>query len=466
MAQTHSLDLESSSSQYASISDASQTGLDITGDFTIEGWIKIESSPASNTFYAIFNKGDATGTDGGYGFEYGNASGTLRLRAYWYNAPSNFSRVYKDITLNTGTWYHVACTVNVGTASGSTIYVNGLNYSVTVEASSATSINNNSKDAQIGISKDGQYFDGLLKDVRVFSNIRSQSEIIADAYTENVSDANLQGEWNFNNAYTDSSGNGNTLTASGSPVFSTNIPWENATQISGSTYLDTDLVAYWSMDESSGNALDSVGSRDLTNNNTVTYVSGKIENAAQFNGTNQSLTRSTETLGIANSWGIRTWVKFDTEDDAQQIIEFKQNSGDNNRIALNRQADNTLIVTLVNSSVTGYKQYYGNTELLSGIYYQIIVTYNGIVLDLYINNIFQTVTKTLDQAVTQTDTSRNIRLATYDGGGDLLDGEMDETCYYSRYLHFGDVLDLYSNGSGIPYEVTTGGANSGFFNFM
>jgi len=39
-----SIDLERSSSQYLSITDASQTGLDFTGDFTIEGWVKLESS--------------------------------------------------------------------------------------------------------------------------------------------------------------------------------------------------------------------------------------------------------------------------------------------------------------------------------------------------------------------------------------------------------------------------------------
>ena len=35
MANTHSLDLERGSNQYASIADAAQTGLDLSGDFTI-----------------------------------------------------------------------------------------------------------------------------------------------------------------------------------------------------------------------------------------------------------------------------------------------------------------------------------------------------------------------------------------------------------------------------------------------
>ena len=58
MANSHSLDLESSSSQYASITDASQTGLDITGDLTIELWAKFESLPSEYN-YSIVSKWEA-----------------------------------------------------------------------------------------------------------------------------------------------------------------------------------------------------------------------------------------------------------------------------------------------------------------------------------------------------------------------------------------------------------------------
>ena len=40
----------------------------------------------------------------------------------------------------------------------------------------------------------------------------------------------------------------------------------------------TNLVSYWSFDESSGNASDTVSGNTLTNNNTVTYSSAKIRN--------------------------------------------------------------------------------------------------------------------------------------------------------------------------------------------
>ena len=47
MANTYSLDLELTSSQYAYIADGDQTGLDITGDFTYEMWIKLEQLPST-----------------------------------------------------------------------------------------------------------------------------------------------------------------------------------------------------------------------------------------------------------------------------------------------------------------------------------------------------------------------------------------------------------------------------------
>src|SRR3990167_551156 len=58
--------------------------------------------------------------------------------------------------------------------------------------------------------------------------------------------------------------------------------------------LDTNLVAYWKMDESSGDATDSVASHTLTNTN-VTYGTGKINNGAAFNSTGDSLRTTTDT---------------------------------------------------------------------------------------------------------------------------------------------------------------------------
>lgn len=224
MAQTHSLDLELSSSQYASITDASQTGLDVTGDMTIEAWINLESLPSSGETYAIAAKYLTTGNQRAYMFEVHNNGGTVGLRLVISSDGTSTNIDLHDFAFSftTGTWYHVAITFDASAAT-TEAFINVSSQGTNVDTE--TSIHNSTGAFTIGaFANPGGYFDGLIKDVRVFSDIRTQAEIQSDARTENVSDANLVGEWNFNNDYTDSSGNSNTLTASGSPVFSTNIP--------------------------------------------------------------------------------------------------------------------------------------------------------------------------------------------------------------------------------------------------
>lgn len=222
-APTHSLDLESGSSQQASITDASQTGLDLSTTGTIQAWIRIEDLPGANSSRVIVSK-DAD-SDRGYQFSIRNTGGSYFLRSVISSDGTTAEVDDVAWTPTTATHYFVMWTYN-GTAGEIKFYVNCLQIGTT-QTATASSLHNTDANFRVGAfnTTAEQFFDGLIKDVRVFSDVRSQAECIADAYTENVSDANLQGEWNFNNAYTDSSGNGNTLTATNSPVFSTTVPW-------------------------------------------------------------------------------------------------------------------------------------------------------------------------------------------------------------------------------------------------
>jgi len=226
MANTNSLDLELDSSQYAGISDATQTGLDITGDITIEAWIKVESTPAAGVYYPIVTKGH-TSTKRGYYFEYHKSGGgTERLGCLISDNGSSVSEHYKSFAPTTGVWYHVAMTydVSAGTAE---FFVNGSTLGTV--ASGKTSIFDNDGEFHIG-ENEGAYFDGLVDEVRVWNDIRTSGEISANYQTELVGDeANLVGYWKFNNNYLDETTNNNDLTSSGSPVFSTDVPFTGAT---------------------------------------------------------------------------------------------------------------------------------------------------------------------------------------------------------------------------------------------
>ena len=78
---------------------------------------------------------------------------------------------------------------------------------------------------------------------------------------------------------------------------------------SGSTLL-TGLVSYWPLDEESGTRYDSVGSNDLTDNNTVGFDTGVNGAAASFVAANgESLSRASFDPGAV--WTASYWVRLD-----------------------------------------------------------------------------------------------------------------------------------------------------------
>ena len=211
-------DLESSSSQYFSATDS--VSLSITGDLTISCWTKLESSPGNNEGRYFVSKHNTGGSAFAYSFNYSNVAGTYKLRLQIGSGGSQ-ATVTVDKTLTEGTWYYVAV---VYTASGGTadFYVDGVQTG-TQQSGLGTSIGDNTSDLTIGTSSPfgaDQFFDGKIKDVRLWAEARSSSEIAADFDTElNGTETNLKAYWKLDNSLTDSTANANTLTNNASATF-------------------------------------------------------------------------------------------------------------------------------------------------------------------------------------------------------------------------------------------------------
>lgn len=229
---THSLDLEAGSFQYASISDGSQSGLDITGNMTLSIWLKPESQTEE---YLISKWKD--GSNLSYRLMYQIDSGPRLIFSNSSNG-SNVSNLIINQTLSNGTWYNITAVKSGSTAE---IYVNGSSIgSGTINGSTA---NTDSKfsigSAFLSNETPLGYVDGLVDDARVWARALSGTEV-SNLYSDpgNFSNgSDLKGWWKFNSGYTDASGTGNTLTASNSPVFSTDIPFTGASS-------STTTVAY------------------------------------------------------------------------------------------------------------------------------------------------------------------------------------------------------------------------------
>jgi hypothetical protein len=226
MSNTHSLDLELSSSQYASRADTAS--LSITTNFTIEAWIKLEQlSSTAGTNFEIVAKYDST-DEAAYRFVI--TTGDDKMNLIFWEDNTTLTQISCDTAFvggDVGVWRHVAVSVDISEASG-TFYIDSAAKADTVVDNSATVMRDTTSSFRIGANGLGggaQFFDGKIDDVRVWNDIRSSGEI-ANNYKGEISpsSANLAANWRLNNDYTDPV-NSNTLTGSGSPVFSTDVPF-------------------------------------------------------------------------------------------------------------------------------------------------------------------------------------------------------------------------------------------------
>ena len=233
MANTHSLDLELSSSQYASITDVAQTGLDITGDISLEAWIKIEQLPSvAGTAFLISGKWTSDTGKRGYRFR---ITTTDTLEFAWSGEGPTENTLTSNAAIvdagSVGKWVHVAVTFTAATPTG-VLYKNAASVASTVSGTQ-TSINNNAEPYAIGATNitgtPASFFDGLMDEVRVWNDVRTGAEILSNYLAELVgSESNLVAYHKLNNDYLDETSNNNDLTASGSPAFTSDVPFPTA----------------------------------------------------------------------------------------------------------------------------------------------------------------------------------------------------------------------------------------------
>jgi len=233
---THSADLESDSSQYASINNADQTGLALNGDFTLMAWAKPESLSGSQM---IVGKNLPFFDDSGYtlGLNGGNffvSIGSGSSNTTWQ--PSYGTE------LAVGTWTHVALTYKESTGA-LTLYTNGSYYASTTGITTLSSANG----AQFCIGSAAYTcpnypWDGLVDDVRVYNIELSSSDISSTYNCALVGDeAGLVGYWKLDNSLLDETTNNNDLTNNGSFVFSTDV---NFTDNCGGAVTGTELIVF------------------------------------------------------------------------------------------------------------------------------------------------------------------------------------------------------------------------------
>lgn len=227
MANTHSLDLEFSSSQYAYVAD--NADVSVTGDITMEAWINLETK---DIFQYIAGKWLGT-TTYSYVFDIENANNYLEFRVSDDGTTDDTHfQVWRSTTKidTTSLWYHVATNFDIS-GETSNFIINGSEEAGTKTTGSTlgASIYDSNSDFSIG-SVNGagtgysNFLDGKIDEVRLWDDVRNEAEIDDNKCIELAgNEANLVGYWKFNEDATDSCKSSD-LTLVGSPSYSVDYP--------------------------------------------------------------------------------------------------------------------------------------------------------------------------------------------------------------------------------------------------
>lgn len=403
------LDLESTSSQYAGIADASQTGLDLTGDFSINLWMKFESLPANGAEMSLVTK-DNTSTQRNYNTAIYNNAGTYR----WYldtfgNAGTEST--YWNYNPSVDTWYHIVYTYVVanGVATAGNFYINGVSQGASTVASGATnntSLNNCTAAFQIGVRNSAGYLDGIIDEVGVIPRVLTSDEIYS-LYKTGVK--KLNGQVNLN-------------------------PELESTSLRG----DANLVQYTRFE---GNSTATVGNTGTDTNITYGTDYGKFGQGALFNGTSSKIVLpaiATQTDGT-----ISVWVKFSNLGTDSFIISNRNlasATGYMFQLTINTSKQLTLLVR--NSGNTAWSINLTSTNTMqTGQYYLVTWTWGSGGHNVYVNSNLWMSTTTTNSVFDNTNT---IIIGLASDGNYPLSGNVDDYGIFSRALTSTEISNLYN----------------------
>jgi Concanavalin A-like lectin/glucanases superfamily len=220
-------------------------------------------------------------------------------------------------------------------------------------------------------------------------------------------------------------------------------------------------VAYWPMDESSGDAYDSVGDSDLTNTN-VTFGAGLIGNCAIFNGTSAILDRphaQLSALKFTGSFSFSFWLnltslptgktyiimgkfQFTGGNERQYVIAYEDNGGGGYNLFANLSADG-LSSTKYNFTVT----------LATATWLHIVATFDAPTGDvkMYLGG---SLLGTVGGVITSLfDGTAPFRMGNTPNNSFWLDGKLDIVAAWDRVITQAEVTALYNGGAGAAPDL-------------
>jgi hypothetical protein len=412
-----------------------------TSDFTIETWIYPNS--LSGRLWFFDSNSDNVDLNGNGGLFYYNAG--------IYSSATN-------TVISMGAWHHIALVRLSGTV---TLYVNGS--SVMSQAGIGfNSSSNRAIEIAYSSSQGNGYFNGLMTNFRVVKGTAvytsaftpSTSPLSAITNTQLLLKASSSGS-----LVTDSSTNNLTVTNNGTATFNSATPLVNfagggITITGGMTFaneaqeyttnllLKLDAATY----SGSGAWVDSIGSKSFTLNGSPTWSSSIGGGSFNFAPASSQYASSATSLASQSTWTVEAWHYYDgTNSAGSPCIVSEQYPGVNSKI--NFSLGTNTSTGLQSGFFDGGWRTTTAYSLTAGNWYQIVGTYDGSTIKLYVNNSLVLSTNYAGTPSTS-------------GGGIVLMRRWDLANYWGGKL---GIVRIYSGDIGATAIAQNWNANKGRF---
>ena len=223
------------------------------------------------------------------------------------------------------------------------------------------------------------------------------------------------------------------------------------------------LISYWSFDEPSGNAINSVKTGLDGTNNGATVVAGKINNARSFTGGQYIEVPDNNIYDLTTAFTLSAWVNvrntFVTSDNLA-IISKQYNTGSNYPayvMYMNEQTasmNRSGLITSSDGTTHTSDHIPTNNNALKGQWNLITTSYNNGEIKYYVNgiNVYN-----YTSAVTPGNSADSLIIGRWRIGtsSSSMEGMIDEVGMWNRVLTDTEVLQLYNNGIGFdPFNVS------------
>jgi len=224
----------------------------------------------------------------------------------------------------------------------------------------------------------------------------------------------------------------------------------------------TTPLAYWKLDESSGDAIDSISSLTAVNTS-VTYGAGKLNNGAIYNGSAFHTVSDTAAIKPSSDISFGGWINITSTSSYQMMCAKGENAGDTRSYEMRCNGTTTNIQVQLRVGGGLFCACTSTTAIGTGTWTHVIYTRTGTTQKIYINSVSDTLTSVTNNTGTIDYSTDDLWLGQRNGGL-RFNGKLDEWGIWNVALSQSEINTIYNGGAGIQYPFTT--TNSNFLAFM